>query len=246
MKMRPTTLSLLIGLVALSSACSYTLRRPPPPDAPKFAGSPMPLRVVVVQTGDSDNGGERLIRKRRRGDRSDGSAVARAVAAALARTGLFRDVDDGAAASSDRDVVVQVTQTQDHAREAIFPYAVPLCVPLIFGCFPVFHLSDTYVSKLNATLNVGRSYSVVGGVSIDCRAPLGCTGPVLEAHAAALQVSADMIAADFLKDADFYRGLAHAAEAGANAQRPASDGTPRAAAAEQSWWKPSDSGGAGH
>jgi hypothetical protein len=217
--------SSVVVFAALLSGCVYTVRPSAPPQAPKFAGAPLPLRVAVVSAPVTGYGAYT-------------ADPTETIVAALRRAGLFGSV---AGASREEtpaaDVVVKINPKLDRTQNYFFPHAFPFCYPLVFGCFPILPIAESFTAEFDAEVGVGKSYAETGRAEVVCKGPFACANndiPNRPAFEAAYADGAAKLAADFLKDAEVYRQFARAQRAAAAA--PSAESAPADSGAK-AWWK---------
>ena len=230
---------LLPAVMLAASGCIYAVQPAPVPQTTPAAAQ-LPLTVGVVDAGSGD------------ADRRVTLKPADALAAALRRAGLFRDVRSASGGAGGFDLVVQVTGKTDRNMRTFFPFFLPFCDPMIIGCLPFYPLSERFTSEMQAQVSGGKDYSETGEATLTCTGVLGCV-PASEGdpltRASALENVAAKLAADFLKDAVFYRDLARSAAsrqaaASDESQRRAEPAAPEpsasaapAAAGAKPWWQ---------
>ncbi|HEX4048134.1 MAG TPA: hypothetical protein VH309_09890 [Elusimicrobiota bacterium] len=191
------------ALLLAASGCVYSVAPAPAPDLKPFPTS-LPLRVAV--SGEAaDKGTDQRVQLK----------PSNALVTALLHTGLFRDVRSEAGGGG-FDLVVQLDGKQDRTMHSFFPFFLPFCDPMIIGCLPFYPITDHFTAEMTATVSGGKTYSETGLADLNCEGPCGCApasqGDPL-ARASALENAAAKLAEDFVKDADYYRGLARAAAA---------------------------------
>lgn len=209
---------LLPAVMLAASGCIYNVQPAPVPEIKPVAAS-LPLSVGIVDGVQNDPG-----------MRSTTNA-SNAMITALLRTGLFRDVRPSGGGGN-VDVVVQLTGKPDRTMHSFFPWFLPFCDPLILGCLPLYSVTEKFTVEMQAQVSGGRVYNETGEAELKCQGTLGCApasqGDPL-ARASALENGVAKIAADFLKDAAFYRDMARSRQAASyEASRSAADSTPSA------------------
>lgn len=237
MNLRSKLSPFLPAVMLAASGCIYNVQPAPAPEIKPLATS-LPLSVGIADS--IDPAGSRAEIKA--GD---------AVSTALLRTGLFRDVRP-AGAGANADIVVQLTGKQDRTMKAFFPWFLPFCDPMILGCLPLYSITEKFTVEMQAQVSGGKVYNETGEAGLKCQGTLGCapaSNGDPEARKAAMENGAAKIAADFLKDAAFYRDMARSRQAAAyeasRAVEPAAEPAPAASAASapaapaggKPWWQ---------
>ena len=206
---------LLPAVMLAASGCIYNVQPAPAPDIKPLTAS-LPLSVAVVEANDGGRG---------RGLPSSSDALV----TALLRTGMFRDVRPSGTGGG-ADVVVQLSGKQDRTMKAFFPWFLPLCDPLIIGCLPFYSITEKFTAEMQAQVGGGKVYSETGEAGLHCQGTLGCAPASQgdpDARKSAVENGAAKLAADFLKDAAFFRDMARSRQAAAyEASRNAPDAAP--------------------
>ena len=209
---------LLPAIMLAASGCIYNVVPAPAPDIKPLATS-LPLSVGIVDNVETGPG---------RGQ----AKAADAMITALLRTGLFRDVRPSGNGGN-TDVVVTLSGKQDRTMKAFFPAFLPFCDPLIIGCLPFYSITEKFTAEMQAQVSGGKVYNETGEAGLKCQGTLGCAPASQgdpDARKAAMENGAAKLAADFLKDAAFFRDLARSRQA-ASANYEASRAVPDAAPA---------------
>jgi hypothetical protein len=218
----------LLTAAGLLAGCSYQIRPEAPRSMPLTREGALGLRVGVIEDEQSQKGWLR---------RMPNLSNPRKVTDALRYCGLFREVEGvRRGQSSGYDLVVDWTLELKH-HVGIFPF-LPLCDPLILGCF--LDNKDRSESSINATVtdSSGRtlkSYSVSQEVQLIYK--IGALNRRQDSMISAVENALANLITAFINDREFYRGLKPGSGPASQPAAPASAATaasPVPAAAEPS------------
>jgi hypothetical protein len=192
---------LALGAAFISGCVGYEIK-PEPLKAPPYGHeTPLPLRVAVVE-GSPDlkpGWGSAWLRE---GD-------AHKLTETLRYSGLFREVEgvSSVGPSSSYDVIVNWKLLLKY-HVGIFPF-LPLCDPLIIGCF--LDNTDTVKTEADAIVTNGagaglKDYHEAQDTTLIYK--IGSLGKRETARTSSLDHVVALLVTRFLADREFYRGLA--------------------------------------
>lgn len=212
---------LILLAVGLGPAgCAYQIRPEAPSAMPLTRAGALGLRVGVVEDAKALRGNMQWLR--------DGRDP-RKVTDALRYSGLFREVEGvRPGQASGYDLIVEWSMDLRH-HVGIFPF-LPLCDPLILGCFLDNH--DWSRASIQASVTDGYGKRVKDYAEeqrVDLTYKIGALNRRQDNMRSAVENAIANLITAFIKDRDFYRGLKPGS---GPASQPALRSAPQAAAEE--------------